>query len=94
MASMEIIPDTIRNWENGKLGTDEAHVQVAPVGHDEVLDEALGLVTLSVRLNKVLAEQFEAVCLHHGMTTQAFLRMMIDARTTNWLDKNQNCVTD
>ncbi len=59
-------------WESGALGRDEAHVAVAP--KSSVLDDALELQMISIRLPKELIEAFKAIATVNGMGYQPLMR--------------------
>ncbi|MBG6078706.1 hypothetical protein [Rubrivivax gelatinosus] len=68
-------------WEDGTLGEDEAHAQVAP-NQDAEIDAALGLHPISIRLQKSLLDNLKALAQLNGIGYQPLIRQVL----TRWVD--------
>jgi hypothetical protein len=61
-------------WESGKLGRSEEHVAVADASIEAALDEAAGLQSISIRLQKSLIEDLKLIAKFHGLGYQPLMR--------------------
>jgi hypothetical protein len=61
-------------WEDGRFGTDDKYVARTDPALEQVLDEALRLQQLSIRLPKNLIEQLELIARFHGVPHQSLIR--------------------
>jgi len=68
------IASTPEAWEDGQLGRDEAHAQVAPKEMEQQIDEGLGLQMISIRLQKELIEDYKKIAEFHGVGYQPLMR--------------------
>lgn len=68
------IASTSQAWEEGQLGRDEAHVQVASKEVELQLDESMGLQMISIRLQKELIEDYKKIAEFHGVGYQPLMR--------------------
>jgi uncharacterized protein (DUF4415 family) len=68
------IQSTSEDWENGRLGRDEAHAQSAPHELTRQVDESLGLQMISIRLQKELIEDYKRIAEFYGVGYQPLMR--------------------
>jgi hypothetical protein len=68
------IASTDEAWENGKLGTSDAHAKPAPASLQEEIDASLGLQAISIRLPKQLIDAYKLIAAHHGVGYQPLMR--------------------
>lgn len=61
-------------WESGKLGRSEENVVVADSSIEDALDEAVGLKSISIRLQKNLIKDLKLIAKHHGIGYQPLIR--------------------
>lgn len=61
-------------WESGKLGREEKYVERADSAAEKALDEALGLLMISVRLQKSLIADLKFIARHNGIGYQPLIR--------------------
>ncbi len=71
------IKSTEQAWDSRELGADEANVMVADEADEVALDEALGLVPISIRLPKKLVDQYKLIAHFHGMGYQPLMREVL-----------------
>jgi hypothetical protein len=71
------IVGTPEAWDEGRLGTDPAHVRVAPPEVSRAVDDALGMQAISIRLDKDLIETFKTIAKIHGMGYQPLMREVL-----------------
>jgi len=64
-------------WDNRELGADEEHVVRASKEEEEKLDQALGLQTISIRLQKTLIDQLKELATEDGIKYQPFIRQIL-----------------
>ncbi|ONN66732.1 BrnA antitoxin family protein [Herbaspirillum sp. VT-16-41] len=74
MTTPDKIQGTEENWENGSLGRDVDHVKVAPKDIQRQLDEAQGMQSISIRLDRELIEKFKQIAKIHKMGYQPLMR--------------------
>lgn len=70
------IEGSIEAWEDGTLGADEAHVEVAP-DMDRAIDDALGLQPISIRLQRSLLDNLKALAQLNGLGYQPLIRQVL-----------------
>lgn len=73
----ERIEDTVENWESGALGTDIEFARKAEPVSDAVIDDALELKAISIRLEKSLIEDFKAFSRIYGVGYQPLIRQVL-----------------
>ena len=61
-------------WEDGSLGRDADHVAVADESFAKLVDEAIDLQPISIRLPKSLIEQLKLIARCHGIGYQPLVR--------------------
>src|SRR5690625_5839628 len=71
------IESTVENWENGKLGQDEAHVKVDTDDLESLINESLAMKAISIRLEETLIEDFKMIAKHHGLSYQPLMRQVL-----------------
>lgn len=76
MSTAAKIAGTEEAWDSGLLGTDEAHVKVAPNQQAEI-DAALELHPISIRLQKGLLENLKALAQLNGIGYQPLVRQIL-----------------
>ena len=68
------IDNTPQAWEDGQLGRDEAHAQVAPKEMELQIDDGMGLQMISIRLQKELIEDYKKIAEFYGVGYQPLMR--------------------
>ena len=68
------IEGTHEAWEDGSLGRDMEHAQLAPHEIESQIDESLGMQMISIRLQKDLIEDFKRIAEFHGVGYQPLMR--------------------
>lgn len=78
-AKHKTIPDTDEAWESGQLGRDADYAERLPDDADTeaMIDEALGLQPISIRLEKSLIEDFKLIASLHGLGYQPLMRQAL-----------------
>lgn len=78
-AKHKTIPDTEEAWESGQLGQDADYAERLPDEADTeaMIDEALGLQPISIRLEKSLIEDFKLIASLHGLGYQPLMRQAL-----------------
>lgn len=61
-------------WDERKLGAEEEHVARADKSHEDALEEALEMQSISIRLPKQLIRQYKIIAAHHGVGYQPLMR--------------------
>ena len=74
MSTKEKILGTEEAWESEQLGADRKHARPASHETAKQVDDALGLQTISVRLDKSLMESFKILASFHGVGYQSLMR--------------------
>lgn len=69
--------DDGREWENGSYGQSAEHVERAPVEVEQAIDDSLGLVPITLRLQKPLVEQLKKIANKNGLGYQPFVRQLL-----------------
>lgn len=64
-------------WESGELGRDPKYVKVSEEVDEKKIDEAVGLVPISIRLQKSLIEDFRHIAELHGIGYQPLMRQIL-----------------
>jgi hypothetical protein len=64
-------------WESGELGRDEEFVKVSKEIDESKLDQSLGLVPVSIRLQKSLIEDFKLIARYNGIGYQPLMRQIL-----------------
>ncbi|MBE8595338.1 hypothetical protein [Xenorhabdus sp. BG5] len=73
-----LIASTDEAWDNGELGRSEAHVKVSDDITDELINEALDLPPISIRLNKSLIEDLKMIADLNGLGYQPLIRQVLN----------------
>lgn len=71
---MNKIASTDAAWDDRQLGADPEHAQIASREHEQALDAALGMQTISIRLPKQMIEAYKLIAAHHGVGYQPLMR--------------------
>ena len=74
MVKQKVKDTTHEAWELRELGADEDHVQVAVPVHEDALNAALELQSISIRLPKQLIEHYKLIAHFHGVGYQPLMR--------------------
>lgn len=61
-------------WDDRRLGADERYVGVSPPSENALVDKALGLQMISIRLPIRLIEQLKVIAQHSGIGYQPLMR--------------------
>lgn len=64
-------------WDNQELGASEEHVRRASPAREKVLDERLGLQTISIRLQKSLIDILKNLAEEDGIRYQPYIRQIL-----------------
>jgi hypothetical protein len=68
------IKDTDQAWDDRALGAEPEFVGVADSSHERVLDDALELKSISIRLPKELIKNYKLIAAFHGVGYQPLMR--------------------
>lgn len=71
------IPGTEEAWDSGELGTDANFVAVMEGPDEAVIDAALDLQPISIRLQKSLIEDFKLIAQLNGLGYQPLMRQVL-----------------
>ncbi len=71
------IENTAETWENGLLGQSEEHVKVAGRIDEGLINDALGLQLISIRLQKTLIDDLKLIAKMHGLGYQPLVRQIL-----------------
>lgn len=71
------IPATDDAWDTGALGRDAEFVSVAQDDIESVIDEALELQMVSIRLQKSLIDDFKCIAKLNGLGYQPLMRQVL-----------------
>ena len=69
--------DDAEKWENRDLGASAEHAKPAPKEVSEQIDDSLGLVPLSMRLQKSLIDDLKELAKEQGLGYQPFIRQIL-----------------
>mgnify|MGYP003450604730 CR=1 FL=1 len=64
-------------WETGLLGQSEEHVKVAGRIDEGLINDALGLQLISIRLQKTLIDDLKLIAKMHGLGYQPLVRQIL-----------------
>jgi len=70
------IPGTPDAWEDGSLGLDEASARKVDLSIEEVA-EAVGLKTISIRMQPDLLEELKMIADFHGIGYQPLMKQVL-----------------
>ena len=68
------IKGTEEAWEARTLGASDAHAAVADEAHENALDAALEMQSISIRLPKKMIDQYKLIAQFHGVGYQPLMR--------------------
>jgi hypothetical protein len=66
-------------WESGQLGASAAHAVRASAEDERAIDEALGLVSVPLRLAKPQFQHLKRMAASKGIISQALIRQILAA---------------
>lgn len=75
--SKATIPASDEAWDERTLGADENFVKAADDDIGAIIDEAIGLQPISIRLHKSLIEDFKALGELNGIGYQTLMRQVL-----------------
>jgi hypothetical protein len=73
---MNKIDGTAEAWEDGSLGCDEQYVEASDIS-DAVLDDALSLKLISIRLQNSLIEDLKEIAKIEGLGYQPLIKKVL-----------------
>ncbi|SFN89989.1 hypothetical protein [Xenorhabdus japonica] len=74
----DLIASTDEAWESGELGRSEAHIKVSDDITEDLINEALDLQPISIRLNKSLIEDLKMIADLNGLGYQPLIRQVLN----------------
>jgi len=77
MPTKQKIEATDKAWDSGQLGTDEKHVRVSDGVDEKSIDASIGLVPVSIRLQKSLVADFKMIAELNGIGYQPLMRQIL-----------------
>jgi len=77
MMSKATIPASDEAWDDRSLGADENFVAVADDNINAIIDDAVGLQPISIRLQKSLIEDFKLIGELNGIGYQTLMRQVL-----------------
>ena len=77
MANKQKIEATDEAWDSGQLGKDKEHVGVSDGVDEKSIDESIGLVPVSIRLQKSLVNDFKMIAELNGIGYQPLMRQIL-----------------
>lgn len=77
MVAHNSIPDTAEAWESGAIGRDAAFAAASTADDEALINEAVGLRPISIRLEKSLIEDFKALGTLNGLGYQTLMRQVL-----------------
>lgn len=77
MSKKAKIEATDEAWDSGKLGRDEEYVRVSKGVDEEKIDASVGLVPVSIRLQKSLVNDFKMIAEINGIGYQPLMRQIL-----------------
>lgn len=82
MSREKEIVSSIESWESGALGGDAEFAVPAPDIDQALLDEAVGIKPISIRLDAKMIDELKLFSEMHGMKYQPLIRVILG----RWLD--------
>jgi predicted DNA binding CopG/RHH family protein len=77
MAKKMKIEATDESWDSGKLGRDKDYVRVSDSVDEQSIDASVGLVPVSIRLQKSLVGDFKMIAKLNGIGYQTLMRQIL-----------------
>lgn len=74
MSAKGTIQGTAEAWESRELGDDKKHAKRVSEDTAKLIDEAIGMQPISIRLDKALIESFKILAEFHGVGYQPLMR--------------------
>ncbi len=87
MVNTSKIETAAQAWDSRALGASAAHVAVADAAHEQALDKALELQSISIRLPKQLIEQYKLIAHFYGVGYQPLMRDILTRFVPNALEE-------
>ena len=82
MKAKEKILGTDEAWDSGLLGNDESHMialsEEEQRKDEAIINEALGLKAISIRLENELIEEFKMIAKYHNIGYQPLMRQALN----------------
>lgn len=69
--------DDSGKWENGELGQSAAYATRVSKDIDEAIDNTLGLVPITTRLQKTLVDELKDLAREQGIGYQPYIRQIL-----------------
>ena len=64
-------------WESGEFGLEEAYIKVTNAAEAAVIDDALDLKMISIRLQNDLIKKLKLIARYHGIGYQPLIRDLL-----------------
>lgn len=77
MAKADKIVASDEAWDNKELGEDLEHAEVATDNFEALIDDALELHSISIRLQQSLIDDFKAIAALNGVGYQPLMRQVL-----------------
>ena len=77
MSKKPQIEGTDEAWDSGELGRDEEYVRVSESVDEKSIDDSVGLVPVSIRLQKSLVNDFKMISELNGIGYQTLMRQIL-----------------
>jgi predicted DNA binding CopG/RHH family protein len=71
------LDDDVELWESKQLGASAEHAKLASPEDDQALDDDLGLVPISLRLQKELVGKLKILAKQEGLGYQTYIRQIL-----------------
>ena len=71
------IESTEEAWESGELGRDEKYARVSKSVDEKAIDEGLGLIPVTIRLQQSLVEDIKFIAELNGIRYQPLMRQVL-----------------
>lgn len=80
---MKKIRGTVEAWESGELGMNPTTQAPVNSQQEKEMDDALGLIPVSIRLQKTLVEELKVMARKSGIGYQPFIRQILSKYVAN-----------
>jgi uncharacterized protein (DUF4415 family) len=64
-------------WEKGEVGASEAHTRKVPSSREKAVDEGLGLLMISIRIQKDIIDELKLLAREMGIGYQPYIRQLL-----------------
>jgi len=85
--SHQVTDQDVEKWENGEFGQDMEHTKISSKEHDAEIDDALGLKSISLRLQASLIEDLKVLAKLNGIGYQPLARQVLTKFVTDEMHK-------